>query len=33
LYFFKLKTLLSKTGKNLAAHVANGSFACPELEF
>ena len=26
-------TLLSKTGRNLAAHVANGSFACPEPEF
>ena len=25
--------LLSKTGRNLAAHVANGSFACPEPEF
>ena len=26
-------SLLSKTGRNLTAHVANGSFACPELEF
>jgi len=26
-------SLLSKTGENLAAHVANGSFACRELEF
>jgi len=28
-----LNSLLSKTGENLAAHVANGSFACRELEF
>ena len=27
------KSLLSKTGTNLATRVANGSFACPELEF
>ena len=26
-------SLLSKTGKNLATRVANGGFACPELEF
>jgi hypothetical protein len=25
--------LLSKTGENLATRVANGGFACPELEF
>jgi hypothetical protein len=25
--------LLSKTGRNLATRVANGGFACPELEF
>jgi hypothetical protein len=25
--------LLSKTRRNLATRVANGSFACPELEF
>jgi hypothetical protein len=33
LYLAATKPLLSKTGKNLAARVANGSFACPELEF
>jgi putative transposase len=27
------KSLLSKTGRNLATRVANGSFACPELGF
>jgi CubicO group peptidase (beta-lactamase class C family) len=26
-------SLLSKTGANLATRVANGDFACPELEF
>jgi len=30
---FVLKPLLSKTGRNLATRVANGGFACPELEF
>jgi hypothetical protein len=29
----EIDSLLSKTGRNLAAPVANGSFACPELEF
>jgi hypothetical protein len=28
-----LDSLLSKTGENLATRVANGGFACPELEF
>jgi hypothetical protein len=28
-----LPPLLSKTGRNLATRVANGSFACPKLEF
>jgi HEPN domain-containing protein len=27
------KSLLSKTGTNLTTRVANGGFACPELEF
>jgi hypothetical protein len=27
------KSLLSKTGRNLATRVANGGLACPELEF
>ena len=26
-------SLLSKTDRNLATRVANGRFACPELEF
>ena len=30
-YYFP--ALLSKTGANLATHVANGGFACPKLEF
>jgi hypothetical protein len=30
---FGLNSLLSKTGKNLATRIANGGFACPELEF
>ena len=28
-----LQSLLSKTGADLATRVANGGFACPELEF
>ena len=28
-----IAALLSKTGRNLATRVANGSFACPKLEF
>jgi hypothetical protein len=28
-----LKSLLSKTGTNITTRVANGGFACPELEF
>jgi hypothetical protein len=28
-----IRPLLSKTGANLAARVANGGFACPKLEF
>jgi hypothetical protein len=27
------RPLLSKTGTNLTTRVANGGFACPELEF
>jgi hypothetical protein len=27
-----LKSLLSKTDRNLATRVANGGFGCPELE-
>jgi DNA invertase Pin-like site-specific DNA recombinase len=30
---FDLVSLLSKTGTNLTTRVANGGFACPELEF
>ena len=29
----EIGTLLSKTDRNLATRVANGRFACPELEF
>jgi hypothetical protein len=33
MFEYNTNPLLSKTGRNLAARVANGSFACPELEF
>jgi hypothetical protein len=32
-WLLELKSLLSKTVADLATRVANGGFACPELEF